>query len=158
MKNTNEKSNDDIKEETQSENKMDDNSQHSSININKSNKDNIYKLLINDDYYSISQNLNNVIKDYHKLLMQNIGKMNKLLINNINNKDDNNESEKNSDNENDLNSSSSESKEKDFKILNNSLIEILNKIELIHNNFYLNSKKLILKINKYYNKRKKNIK
>ena len=94
MKNTNEKSNDDIKEETQSENKMDDNSQHSSININKSNKDNIYKLLINDDYYSISQNLNNVIKDYHKLLMQNIGKMNKLLINNINNKDDNNESKK----------------------------------------------------------------
>ena len=158
MKNNTEKSNDDIKEEAQSENKMDDNSQHSSININKNNMENIYKLLINDNYYSLSQNVNNLIKNYHKLLMQNIGKMHKLLLNkNNNNNNDNNNSENSSDNEDDSNSSSSE-KEKDFKVIKNSLIEILNQVEIIHNNFYLNSKKLLLKINKYYNKRKKKIK
>ena len=50
MKNITEKSNDDSKEDTQSENKMDDSSQHSSINLNKNNMENIYKLLINDNY------------------------------------------------------------------------------------------------------------
>ena len=58
MKNTSEKSSDEIKEESQSENKMDDNSQNSSINLNKNKMENIYKLLDDDDYYSISQNLN----------------------------------------------------------------------------------------------------
>ena len=157
MKNITEKSNDDSKEDTQSENKMDDNSQHSSINLNKNNMENIYKLLINDNYYSILQNLNNVIKNYHKLLMQNIGKMNKILLNKIKNSNNNDcENSSENDNEDDSNSSSSnESKGKDFMNISNSLIEILNQVVLIHDNFYLNSKKLLLKIKKYYNKRKK---
>ena len=87
--------------------------------------------------------------------MQNIGKMNKILLNKIKNSNNNDcENSSENDNEDDSNSSSSE-KEKDFKVIKNSLIEILNQVVLIHDNFYLNSKKLLLKIKKYYNKRKK---
>ena len=101
----------------------------------------LYKLLINDDYYLLSQNINKSLKSYHKLIMQNIGKMNKILLNN---------NAPYSDNE----SISNELKEKINE--NNTFITILSQIELSHNNFYLNTKKLLLKINKHYNKRKKN--
>ena len=144
MKNKNEESNDDIKEEFPLiENKNDDNSQHSGINLNKNNMNSLYKLLINDDYYLISQNINKSLKSYHKLIMQNIGKMNKILLNN---------NAPYSDNE----SISTEIKENINE--NNTLITILSQIELSHNNFYLNTKKLLLKINKHYNKRKKKLK
>ena len=144
MKNKNEESNDDIKEEFPLiEDKNDDNSQHSDININKNNMNSLYKLLINDDYYLLSQNINKSLKSYHKLIMQNIGKMNKILLNN---------NAPYSDNE----SISNELKEKINE--NNTFITILSQIELSHNNFYLNTKKLLLKINKHYNKRKKKLK
>ena len=153
MKITTDESNDDMKEYVPAENKIDENSQHSSDNLNKNNKNNIYKLIVNDDYYSITQNLNKMLKSYHKSLMQNIGKLNKnLLNNNIINKNNVNINN----NINDNNTFPNESTEKDLANINNLIITILNQIELIHNNFYLNSKKKLLKMNKNYNKRKKN--
>ena len=153
MKITTDESNDDMKEYVPAENKIDENSQYSSDNLNKNNKNNIYKLIVNDDYYSITQNLNKMLKSYHKSLMQNIGKLNKnLLNNNIINKNNVNINN----NINDNNTFPNESTEKDLANINNLIITILNQIELIHNNFYLNSKKKLLKMNKNYNKRKKN--
>ena len=147
MKNKVEYINDDIKEETHIENKIEDNNQHLDIIPDKNKINNVYKLLINDDYYLITQNINKILKPYHKLIMQNIGKINKILLNN------------NCDNI-DKNSIfiSIESKEKDYKNGQNSLINLLNQIETIHNNYYLNSKKILIKMNKNYNKRKKKLK
>ena len=160
MKHSTEASNNDIKKEINKKIKLDDNNQHSTINLNKNNIDNIYKLLINDDYYSISQNLNNLIKSYHKSLMQNIGKMNKSLLNEINDKNanDNDNKMKEIDNKNLSSSILRESNEKNEPKIYDSLITILNKIESIHNNYYLNSKRILLKMNKNYNKRKKKLK
>ncbi len=153
MKNIEEVNNDDVKEESPlNNNKLDDDSQHSNISINKNTTNNIYNILVNDDYYLLSQNLNKTLKTYHKLLMQNIWKINKILLNN-NNASASNDSESISKEIKEISNSNDNKKNN-----NNILINILNQIELNHNNFYVNSKKILLKMNKHYNKRKKKLK
>ena len=144
MENKVEENNDEIKEETHNENKINYDNQNLS-NLNKNKMSDIYKLLINSDYYLICQNLEKELKSFHKSIMQNIGKMNKILFNNniSNNNDESN---------------SLDLKEKGYLNEYSSMIDILNKIELNHNNFYLNSKKILLKMIKHCNKRKKTLK
>ena len=143
------------------EEKINNISQNSNVSINKNNINNLFKLLIDDDYYLISQNLNELLKLHHKSIMQNIGKVNKILAKKNNN-------DKNIINENDNVLKFVESKDKVIdKVIEkdkedikdkNSLIDIIDNIELSHNNFYLNSKKILLKMNKHYNKRKNHLK
>ena len=133
MENKAEESNDEIKEENSNENKISDNDQTSINNLNKNNMNNIYKQFINYDYYIISQNYEKELKSFHKSIMQNIGNINKILFNNNNT-------------------------EKEYIDLCTSMTDMVNQIETNHNNFYLYSKKIILKMNKNYNKRKKALK
>jgi len=141
MKNKLDDNNEDFKDQESSisENKIDDINHHSNNNNNKNNINNISKLLIDDDYYLIVQNFNDLLKSYHKSIMQNIGKAKKNLINNINLYNDNDESKSN-----------------DSKKIN-SLNQALEQIETNHSNFYLQSKKIFLKMNKHYNKRKNHL-
>ena len=142
MKNKSDENNEDVKDHESfiSENKIDDVNHHSNNNNNKNNMNNISKLLIDDDYYLIAQNFNELLKLHHKSIMQNIGKVKKNLINNSNYYNDDDESKSN-----------------DSKEIN-SLNLALEQIEANHNNFYLKSKKIFLKMNKHYNKRKNHLK
>ena len=148
MRKKSEDNNEYIKEESNKENNIDENSLYSCIKLNKNNMNNIYKLLITDDYYYlIAQKINKILKSYHKLIMQNIGKIIKIFLSN------NYENEKDE-------SISIPNEQIDKNYINeiNPLINLLNQIESIHNNFYSDSKKILIKIKKTFHKRKKQLK
>jgi len=110
-------------------------------------------------HYNLEEQFNNYFLEYTKEIAQflikityepNFNKRKKIILKFFCNKSNNN----NNNNE----SNSLDLKEKDYLNDYTLISAILNLIELNHNNFYLFSKKIILKMNKNYNKRKKTLK
>ena len=117
-------------------------------NIKSLNYDLLINLLTNEEIYSKIQNIKEIIKLYHKSIIKNIGLMIQELLKNSN-----------------INKYEFiKLREKNFTIKSDnysgieSYINLLHQIDLVHNNFYSDIKKILLKINKHYKKRNNKIK
>ena len=118
--------------------------------LENTNCGSILNYLTNEKIYSNIEIVNSLLKSYHKSIMKNIGIMVKNILKNSNMKKHEfvDLKKKIFEINNDENFSSNEFEQ---------YINILHKIELVHSNFKTNIKKIILKINKQYIKRKKKL-
>ena len=118
--------------------------------LENTNCGSLLNYLTNEKIYSNIEIVNSLLKSYHKSIMKNIGIMVKNILKNSNMKKHEfvDLKKKIFEINNDENFSSNEFEQ---------YINILHKIELVHSNFKTNIKKIILKINKQYIKRKKKL-
>ena len=118
--------------------------------LENTNCGSILNYLTNEKIYSNIEIVNSLLKSYHKSIMKNIGIMVKNILKNSNMKKNEFMDLRKKIFEVNIDENSSA---KEFE----QYINILHKIELVHSNFKTNIKKIILKINRQNNKRKKKL-
>ena len=111
----------------------------------------LLNILTNEDIYLNLENINILLKEHHKSIMKSIGKMIQIILNNSD--IDKNEFIGLQNEEINIIDDTFYTKNECEQYIN-----ILHQMELNQKNFNSTMKKIILKINKYYNKRKKRLK